>query len=124
MLIFVPYVISEVVVGTGLSLMLASGGAVNDLLGKLGLGSLKEDWLSNPHVAIWTLAAILVWKYIGFAVLLFLAGLQGIPEELIEAAADRRRVVLAGATTDRPASARPDRANLGIPFDHRITSAV
>jgi ABC-type sugar transport system permease subunit len=85
-LIFVPYVISEVVVGTGLSLMLASGGAVNDLLGKLGLGSLKEDWLSNPHVAIWTLVVILIWKYIGFAVLLFLAGLQGIPEELIEAA--------------------------------------
>ena len=85
-LIFVPYVISEVVVGTGLSLMLASGGAVNDLLGKLGLGSLKEDWLSNPHVAIWTLVTILIWKYIGFAVLLFLAGLQGIPEELTEAA--------------------------------------
>ena len=54
-LIFVPYVISEVVVGTGWSLMLASGGAVNDLLGKLGLDSLKQDWLSNPHVAIWTL---------------------------------------------------------------------
>ena len=85
-LIFVPYVISEVVVGTGWSLMLASGGAVNDLLGKLGLGGLKQDWLSNPSVAIWTLIGIITWKYVGFAVILFLAGLQGIPEELIEAA--------------------------------------
>lgn len=85
-LIFVPYVISEVVVGTGWSLMLASNGAVNDLLTKLGLGNLTQDWLSDPGIAIWTLIAIITWKYIGFAVILFLAGLQGIPEELTEAA--------------------------------------
>jgi len=85
-LIFVPYVISEVVVGTGLSLMLASNGAANDLLEKLGLGNLTQDWLSDPSIAIWTLIAIITWKYIGFAVILFLAGLQGIPEELTEAA--------------------------------------
>ena len=86
-LIFVPYVISEVVVGTGWSLMLQSNGAVNSLLEKLGLGALSQDWLSNPDIAIWTLMVILTWKYVGFAVILFLAGLQGIPEELPEAAA-------------------------------------
>ena len=86
-LIFVPYVISEVVVGTGWSLMLQSNGAVNGLLEKLGLGALSQDWLSNPDIAIWTLMVILTWKYVGFAVILFLAGLQGIPEELPEAAA-------------------------------------
>ncbi|WIB60944.1 sugar ABC transporter permease [Curtobacterium sp. MCLR17_007] len=85
-LIFVPYVISEVIVGTGWSLMLSSSGAANDLLQTLGLGALRNDWLSNPDIAIWTLLAIISWKYIGFAVILFLAGLQSIPEELFEAA--------------------------------------
>lgn len=85
-LIFVPYVISEVVVGTGWSLMLQTTGALNALLTDLGLGSLATDWLSDPGIAIWTLMAIITWKYVGFAVILFLAGLQGIPEELHEAA--------------------------------------
>jgi ABC-type sugar transport system permease subunit len=86
-LIFVPYVISEVVVGTGWSLMLQSSGAFNAFLEQIGLGFLANDWLSNPDIAIWTLMGIITWKYIGFAVILFLAGLQGIPEELSEAAA-------------------------------------
>jgi len=86
-LIFVPYVISEVVVGIGWSLMLQSNGAVNGLLDKLGLGALATDWLSDPSIAIWTLMVIITWKYIGFAAILFLAGLQGIPDELAEAAA-------------------------------------
>ncbi|MFB2556799.1 carbohydrate ABC transporter permease [Herbiconiux liangxiaofengii] len=86
-LIFVPYVISEVVVGTGWSLMLQNNGAVNGLLANLGLGGIAQDWLADPQIAIWTLMVIITWKYVGFAVILFLAGLQGIPEELTEAAA-------------------------------------
>jgi len=85
-LIFVPYVIAEVVVGTGWSLMLQSNGAVNDLLAKMGLENLATEWLSDPDIAIWTLMGIITWKYVGFAVIIFLAGLQGIPEELYEAA--------------------------------------
>jgi raffinose/stachyose/melibiose transport system permease protein len=86
-LIFVPYVIAEVIVGTGFSLMLATNGALNGFLEKIGLDGLAQDWLADPSIAIWTLMAILTWKYIGFAVILFLAGLQGIPQELYEAAA-------------------------------------
>ncbi|HET8928592.1 MAG TPA: sugar ABC transporter permease [Microbacterium sp.] len=86
-LIFIPYVISEVVVGIGWSLMLATTGALNGLLEKMGLGFLALDWLADPSIAIWTLMVIITWKYIGFAVILFLAGLQGIPDELSEAAA-------------------------------------
>ena len=84
-LIFVPYVVSEVIVGTGWSLMLQTSGAVNGMLTKLGLPNV--DWLSDPNVALWSLMIIISWKYIGFAVILFLAGLQSIPEELFEAAA-------------------------------------
>jgi raffinose/stachyose/melibiose transport system permease protein len=86
-LLFVPYVISEVVAGTGWSLMLQGDGAVNALLGRVGLGGWANNWLSDPTLAIWTLMGILTWKYIGFAVILFLAGLQGIPEDVVEAAA-------------------------------------
>ncbi|WP_425583699.1 carbohydrate ABC transporter permease [Streptomyces macrosporus] len=85
-LIFVPYIISEVIVGTGWSLMLQSNGAVNDLLRRIGLGSLEADWIADPELAIWTLMAIITWKYIGFAVILMLAGLQSIPDEIFEAA--------------------------------------
>ncbi|GAA2752468.1 sugar ABC transporter permease [Amnibacterium kyonggiense] len=85
-LIFIPYVISEVVVGTGWSLILQTTGALNSALQNMGLGALRVDWLANPDVAIWTLMGIITWKYVGFAVILFLAGLQGIPEELTEAA--------------------------------------
>ncbi|WP_459076280.1 carbohydrate ABC transporter permease [Streptomyces atacamensis] len=85
-LVFVPYIVSEVIVGTGWSLMLQSNGAVNDLLHRIGLGSLAADWIADPDLAIWTLMAIISWKYIGFAVILMLAGLQSIPDEIFEAA--------------------------------------
>ena len=80
-LVFVPYVISEAIVGIGMALMLQDKGAVNAILGA------HVGWMSNPKVAIWTLMFILTWKYIGFAIILMLAGLQGVPEELSEAAA-------------------------------------
>jgi ABC-type sugar transport system permease subunit len=67
--------------------MLQTNGAVNDVLRSTGLGWLAHDWLANPKLAIWTLMLILTWKYVGFAVILFLAGMQNIPEELSEAAA-------------------------------------
>jgi len=86
-LIFVPYVISEVVVGTGWSLMLRDTGALNSMLEKLGLEGLAQSWIADPSVAMGTLMFIISWKYIGFAVILMLAGLQSIPEELYEAAA-------------------------------------
>jgi ABC-type sugar transport system permease subunit len=86
-LIFAPYVISEAVSGIGMSLLLNDRGAFNALMDHLGLHVLHQSWLANPSIAMWTLMAILTWKYIGYAVILFLAGLQGIPEELTEAAA-------------------------------------
>jgi ABC-type sugar transport system permease subunit len=85
-LIFVPYIISEVIVGTGWSLMLQVNGAVNDALHNIGLGFLAADWLADPNRAIWSLMGIITWKYLGFAVILMLAGLQSIPDELSEAA--------------------------------------
>ncbi len=87
-LIFVPYVISEAIVGLGWRLMLQDTGAINTLLAKIGISPEPAiSWISSPKVAIWTLMIVISWKYIGFAIILMLAGLQGIPEELSEAAA-------------------------------------
>lgn len=86
-LIFVPYVISEVVVGTGWSLMAQDTGAINAVLESIGLGAWTQSWIADPAFAMGTLMVIITWKYIGFAVILMLAGMQSIPEELYEAAA-------------------------------------
>jgi raffinose/stachyose/melibiose transport system permease protein len=86
-LIFVPYVLAEVIAGLSWQLLLAPRGGVNALLEAVGLGSLAQPWLANPDIALWVMFSILTWKYLGFAILLMLAGLQGVPAELHEAAA-------------------------------------
>ena len=61
-------------------------GLLNTLLEQLGLGNLTQDWLGNPNLALWSVQAVVCWQFIPFYMLLFLAALQGIPEELHEAA--------------------------------------
>jgi raffinose/stachyose/melibiose transport system permease protein len=85
-LIFVPYVLAEVIAGLSWKLLLSPRGGVNALLEAIGLGELQQPWLANPDIALWVMFSILTWKYLGFAILLMLAGLQGVPEELTEAA--------------------------------------
>ncbi len=87
LMIFVPYVLAEVIAGLSWKLLLQPQGGVNAALEALGLGFLQRNWLADPDIALWTLFAILTWKYVGFAIILMLAGLQGVPEELSEAAA-------------------------------------
>lgn len=85
--IFVPYVLAEVIAGLSWKLLLSPRGGVNALLESVGLGQFTQPWLANPDIALTVMFAILTWKYIGFAILLMLAGLQGVPDELHEAAA-------------------------------------
>ena len=85
--IFVPYVLSEVIAGLSWKLLLSPRGGVNAFLESIGLGELTQPWLANPDIALWVMFGILSWKYLGFAILIMLAGLQGVPEELSEAAA-------------------------------------
>ncbi|MET0812532.1 MAG: sugar ABC transporter permease [Microbacterium sp.] len=86
LLIFVPYVLAEVIAGLAWKLLLQPSGAVNATLAAVGLGDLQKNWLADPAIALWTIFFILTWKYIGFGIILMLAGLQGVPEELSEAA--------------------------------------
>ncbi len=60
-------------------------GLLNAALGHLGIGPV--DWLGNPHWAMPSIILLSVWKNFGYNMLVFLAGLASIPEELYEAAA-------------------------------------
>lgn len=86
LLIFIPYVLSEVVAGLAWKLLLLPNAGFDTFLDFVGWKGDKPNWLAEPDVVMWTMFLILTWKYVGFAVLLMLAGLQGVPEELSEAA--------------------------------------
>jgi len=84
---FAPYVIAEVITGVVWSLLLQPGGLAEGALEAFGLGSLYHPWLADPSTVMLALFVIISWKYFGFHMILLLAGLQGIPRELDEAAA-------------------------------------
>lgn len=84
---FIPPVLSEVVVGLVWKWILDGNyGLLNAWLANLGLGKLATDWFSDPRTAINAVALIHSWKGFGWGFLLLLAGLQGIPRQLYEAA--------------------------------------
>jgi raffinose/stachyose/melibiose transport system permease protein len=61
-------------------------GALNSLLEAIGLSSLTRNWLGDPHDALYSVMAVMVWLQIGYPVVVFMAGLQRIDPELYEAA--------------------------------------
>jgi raffinose/stachyose/melibiose transport system permease protein len=86
LVVFAPYVLSEAITAVVWLLLLQPGGFVDELLRAVGLGGLVQQWLANGGIVLYTLFAVVTWKYIGFGIILLLAGLQGIPGELKEAA--------------------------------------
>jgi raffinose/stachyose/melibiose transport system permease protein len=86
LLFFLPYVLSEAITGIVFSLMLQPGSLVDGALGSVGLRSVVQDWLGDSSIVMYTLFVIISWKYFGFHMIILLAGLQGIPRELEEAA--------------------------------------
>jgi multiple sugar transport system permease protein len=83
---FVPVVLSSVVVSIIWTRLLDDQGPVNQALRALGLHN-PPGWLSDPTYALYSLGAIVCWQWLGFCVVVWLAGLQGVPQELQEAAA-------------------------------------
>ena len=61
-------------------------GLLNQVLGALGLKALQRNWLSDPQIALYPVIIAATWNAVGLPMLLYLAGLQTIPEELHEAA--------------------------------------
>jgi len=85
--VFAPFVLSEATTAVMWYELLQPGGPVDALFKHLGLGGLTHYWLASTTLVLYTVFVVATWKYIGFGVVLLLAGLQGIPSELREAAA-------------------------------------
>ena len=86
LLFFAPYVLSEVIAGV-LFNMLFNGdrGLAGTIFQFFGAES-APGFTSNPDIVLYTLFFVITWKYFGFHMILYLAGRQNIPDELIESA--------------------------------------
>ncbi|MCZ2805762.1 sugar ABC transporter permease [Modestobacter sp. VKM Ac-2983] len=86
-IVFVPYVLAEVIAGVvWFQLLQPRTGLLEQAVSSVGLPVPEQGFLGTPDLALATVFVVLTWKYLGLAVLLFLAGLQGVPDELHEAA--------------------------------------
>lgn len=85
--LFAPAVMTPVVVAFLWQYMYTPTGAVNRAFGAVGLHGLQQEWLGDPSLALWCIVAVIVWQFAGYSMVIFLAGLQSIPNEVIEAAA-------------------------------------
>jgi ABC-type sugar transport system permease subunit len=83
-LVFLPYVISIPVVGIVFGYLFERNGLVNSALDRVGIAG--PDWLGTSSWALPTIMAVIVWKELGFGVIVFLARLISIPEDVFEAA--------------------------------------
>jgi len=85
---FMPVVVSIVVVSLLWRFIYAGqNGLLNTLLNFLTFGNFQPvDWLGNPSTALWSILAMSVWQGVGFHMVIWLSGLQTIPESLYEAA--------------------------------------
>jgi raffinose/stachyose/melibiose transport system permease protein len=85
---FFPMLMSTVAIGTLFKAVYnVQFGAINPLVEALGWNSLSQDWLGDPRLALFSVVAVICWQFTPFYMILFLARLSGIPEELREAAA-------------------------------------
>ena len=87
MLFFLPFVLSEVITGVVWRLLLQPSGLVDQTIESFGLGRFVHLWLADPDIVLYTVFVVVSWKYFGFHMILYLAGLRQIPRDLEEAAA-------------------------------------
>lgn len=98
-LLYLPSILSLIVTGFIWELMLNPQiGLLNPLLQGAGLGGLQRAWLGDPSITLFVVILVQAWQWMGLPMVVYLAGLQSIPRELIEAAivdgASGRQVLL------------------------------
>jgi len=90
---YTPVIISMVVAGIAWRWLYAENGLLNQLITGLGqvlpvsLSLPNIPWLTSPHLALFSVMVVTIWKGLGYYMVIYLAGLQAIPNELYEAAA-------------------------------------
>ncbi|MCM3766090.1 carbohydrate ABC transporter permease [Neobacillus niacini] len=84
---FMPVVISTVIISLVWGMMYNSRrGLFNKLLEAVGLENLAQNWLGDPKWAMISVCITMVWQFVGLYLIIFLAALQNIPQEIYEAA--------------------------------------
>lgn len=86
-ILFFPVVLSSVAVSFIFNYIFSYDGPMDTILDQLGLSQFKILWLADPTWSIWIILLVVVWQSIPFAMVIFLAGLATVPQELEEAAA-------------------------------------
>ncbi len=84
--IFLPYILPIPVVAVVFGQIYQLNGALNIFLRSIGLDSLAQDWLGDPDIALGTMSSVIIWKEVGFGVILMLAHIISLPNETYEAA--------------------------------------
>lgn len=81
-----PLVLSLVVCGLIWSWMYhPAHGLINEALRSVGLDSLAQGWLSDKKLVMWAIIAVGIWRQVGYVMILYLAGLQGVDPGLVDA---------------------------------------
>ena len=86
-LLFAPVVMTPIIVGYVWQFIFVPGGAFAQFTALLGAKDGGLNVLGETSTAIWGIIAIVVWQYAGYSMVIYLAGMQNIPEEITEAAA-------------------------------------
>jgi raffinose/stachyose/melibiose transport system permease protein len=84
-LFFAPVAISPLAIAFIWGWIFDYQGALNRVLADVGLESWRRVWLGDPRTALWTILVVMIWQFSGLAMVLYLAGLQGISDEVYEA---------------------------------------
>lgn len=86
-MVFMPYIINGVAIAYAFSYFFSPiNGAFDAILTSLHLESLIRNWLSDPKIVNYVLASVSLWRFSGYHVILFMAALQSIPQDTMEAA--------------------------------------
>ncbi len=84
--VFLPYILAIPVVGIVFSYILQFNGVLNEILRGVGLEPLALDWLGDESLALWSVLFVIVWREVGFGIILFFARLMSLDESQLEAA--------------------------------------
>ncbi len=86
-ILYLPVLISGIVSGFIWKIMYNYNfGTINAMLKDLGLENLRQDWLGNAKLTLIMVGVVLIWKGVGYYMVIYLAGLQSVSTDVIEAA--------------------------------------
>ncbi|EOS28808.1 MAG: sugar ABC transporter permease [Kineothrix sp.] len=86
-MVFMPYIINGVAISYAFSYFFSPiNGAFDAILSAVHLESLIRSWLSDPKIVNYVLAFVSLWRFSGYHIILFMAALQSIPQDQMEAA--------------------------------------